>query len=145
MSTFSFDEKRALSMDDMMKESFNGQYYNCVFYAHDENEFMYLITTAKILKEKGLLDFEFLCEGCLETTLNEKGQIFIQYDGFMKQLEAENESKRLAKLKLEHEETAHQVNKKALAAAKREPWLIAWTVISTLAALYLTYLQYIKS
>lgn len=130
-------KERAKTMDEILAECVKANNIINIYDADREKQ-IYLNDTLKILQDLGYIKSYASGSNGPAVKVTTDGKMFYETGRFLKQIEEQEENE---KRKREHEDIAHKVNEKALRAAKREPWLIAWSFIATVIGIVLAYLQ----
>ena len=142
MDIINLDDKRIKSLDSILKkclENPNGP-INIMPLSKAEREFME--TSFGVLKEKDLIrQYVNSPDGAFTISITQIGIIFIENDSFENQKERKKKELEIEEEKLDHARIQHQVNKNALRAAKWQPYLIIYSIISTLAAILISILK----
>lgn len=132
------DDNRIMTFDYILETCKAHDDEVFTFKEPDDEKFKFLQSSANILHKIGYIKIFASSPGQLVIRATTEGRIFIENDSFEKQKEKKKKELKVEEEKLEHARVQHQVNEKALRSAKREPYLIAWSIISTLAAILIS-------
>lgn len=135
------DDKRIKSLDYILKACNSQTSGFNTFTEPDYEKFKYLETSIEMLNIIGYVNIYSSSRNEIEVRSTIDGKLFIQNDSFEDQKEKKKQKLKIEEEMLEHSRIQYKVNKNAIRAAKREPWLIAWSIISTLAAILIGILK----
>lgn len=135
------DNKRIKSLDYILKTCNSKASGHNTFTESDNEKYEFLLTSVEILNKIGFVKIYASSQKEIDVRATIEGRIFIQNDCFENQREKKKKELEIEEEKLEHARVQYQVNKNALRAAKREPWLIAYSIISTLVAILISILK----
>jgi len=139
METLRINEDQAFALDEMLRKSSENGYAEY----HEPNREAYnkLCITANILKRRGFIKIMAQQGDDLVVILKDDGKTFISCDSFTSQIEEEYERRRTEEVKQKQADANHQLTLKKLGAAKREPYLVAWSIITTITTITLAIIQ----
>jgi stress response protein YsnF len=137
LDIINLDDKRVMSLDYILETCNSQTSGHSTITEPDKEKYEYLATSAEMLYRMGFIKIYHSSPNEIDARLTTEGKVFIQNDSFEKQKERKRKELEIEEEKLNHSRTQHKVNENAIRAAKREPWLIAWSIASTLAAILL--------
>lgn len=135
------DESQAKALDKMLRDCDNDNGY---FTYSDLKEIDNLIIIANILSNLGYIKIMSNGHNGLLISLLDDGKTFIRSDSFLSQIEEEAEKQKKDERMREIEETKHRLTLSQIKSAKREPYLIVWSVITTITTIILSILLLLK-
>lgn len=125
-------QRKANDLDSIIKSvSHSTRIFSKVTTTEQEHE--YYKGLALILKTREFANVLTIVDNHIELMILDKGIAFVQQGGFVSESE-----------ELQREIRKDQLTKKQINAAKREPYLIAWSVISTISTITLAILRFLK-
>ena len=126
-------KKQALKLDTLLNEIGKGDDF-FTFSSDDSIKLSEYRDLANTLENSGLIKIIIDQGDDLTVTITQDGKDFSEYGGFAAKHEAAENKREKEKLDLEK-------TKYDLRAAKREPYLIAWGIITTLSTIVLSIMQ----
>lgn len=134
------DEDRAYKLDDMLRkcDTKRGYYH---YNEPDDVAYRDLCTSATILAKQGYIKINAEQDNQLIIAILDSGKVFIRSADFVSLNQKKKEEIMLEEEQREQRKASHSLTIKQIRAYKREPYLIAWSIISTLATIILTILQ----
>lgn len=126
-------EKFAKQLDSILEQANNTGNSQVILFPSEDLDIQQLDALGDFLEKKGYA--EHLGGNLFNVTPN--GFAFIREDSFYNQYKKGKEEEEAARLQ-------YQLTSSQVKAAKREPWLIAWSIITTIATIILSILQLIK-
>lgn len=130
-------KERALMLDNILLACIR-ESDSAIFHVDDWDEQREIDESIQYLSGKEYLKVYSSGRSSPNVRITLEGKLFYESGGFLKRIEQKEEELNRQR---KYEEVAHKVNEKALQAAKRQPYLIIWGIITTLATIVLTYLQ----
>lgn len=144
MVSLSIGKEQAAALDKMLHECDNKAGY---FEYNESNceKYNSLLITADILERVGYVKILVQQGSVLIVQIRQAGKTFIKNDSFLSQIKDKEEEQLNEKRKREMEDATHQLTLKKIKAANREPYYIAFVVISGILNLILSYLHFFKN
>lgn len=118
-------------LDEILKETFDSTHVNFQTEGTNDGELICL------LGELGLVEIIAEDDQGVMIMLTQSGETFVNFNGFEREYYKALEDKKMAALLKERTE-------REVKAAKMQPYLIAWSIITTLTTIILAILQYMK-
>ncbi len=134
-------EEQAKRLDEMLIKCEKEKVGYTQYQETNKDEYEKLCLTASLLSDMGYIKILAQQGADLLILLQDKGKAFIRNDSFVSRIEEKKKQLKLEERKREIEEAEHQLTLKKLRAAKREPYLIAWSIITTITSIILAIIQ----
>ena len=143
MQSVRIGREQAAELDDMLRKCNNqNEYFE--YTEPDIEKYESLCVTADILEGLDyvkILSKEF---NNLLIVIKQSGKTFLKNDSFISRIEKEEENQRLRIEQQKIDQANYQLTLKQIKAAKREPYIIVWSVIATFTTIILAILQLAK-
>lgn len=126
-------EDRAKKLDEMLKLCDTPEGFH-LYKDIDRTTYDDLCITANMLKNKGFIEIKVQQDKVLIISIKQDGRSFARNDSFTAMYQDNQKT-------LKQEDEQSDLTRRQIKAYKREPYLIVWTIITTLTSIILTIMQ----